>query len=167
MSIHPTGAQHTAAPDALRALQADHREIETLFQQYAALVKADAPDPQREELAGRICTLLVAHAGVEEEILYPAARSVLDRQDPVDRAEVEHQALDELVGKILAMSADDPLYDATVQVLDDYVRHHVAEEEQRLFPLLRETELDVAALGREIERRKQELLTTLEVALEG
>jgi hypothetical protein len=91
-----------AAPDALDLLIADHKEVKGLFKAYEKLVKAEAEADEKQALAQQICTLLTAHATVEEELVYPAARSLLgDDEDLVDQADVEHaRRLQELPQKL-------------------------------------------------------------------
>ena len=148
--------------DAVAILTQDHDEVDVLFERYQALVDDDGSGDQRKELAEHICTMLTVHTTIEEEIFYPAAREALGDERLLDEAEVEHQSAKDLVDQILDSEADESLFDARVRVLGEYVRHHVEEEEGELFPLLRETELDLEALGRELAARKEELLTVEE-----
>ncbi len=59
------------------------------------------------------------------------------------------------------MKPGQPLYDAKVKVLGEQVRHHVEEEETELFPEVRETDIDLAALGAKLAARKAELMSLL------
>lgn len=148
------------ATDAVALLTADHKEVKGLFKAYDKLAEGDADGGEKQALALQICAMLTAHATVEEELLYPAAREVLgDDEDLVDEADVEHACAKELIAQLEAGTPDDdPLYDAKVKVLGEYIDHHVKEEEGEMFPKLRKSELDLEALGEQIAERKAELL---------
>ena len=147
-----------AAPDAIAMLRDDHRQVAALFAQVAKL-RADGA--RKAGLVGRICRALTVHAAVEDEIFYPAARTVLKDFAPVDEADVEHAAVKALVADLERMKPGDSHYDAKVKVLGEYVRHHVKEEQETLFPKLRRTPLDLAVLGVRIATRKRELAGAL------
>jgi len=154
--------------DAIEMLTDDHRRVDELFEDYEA-TKDSADDDDKEQRVVAICVELTVHATVEEEIFYPAAREALseDDSDLLDEAEVEHSTVKELVDQLSAMSPAEALYDAKVKVLSEYVKHHVQEEEERIFPALRESDLDLEALGAEIAQRKQELQEELEEEMES
>jgi hemerythrin superfamily protein len=161
-----TGRRASAAPDAVKLLVQDHKEVKALFKQYDKLVKAEADDDEKQTIAQEICTQLSVHATVEEELFYPAAREVLgDEVDLVDEADVEHASAKDLIAQLEAASpADDDHYDAKVKVLGEYIDHHVKEEEGEMFPKLKKTELDLEALGEQIATRKEQLLARLGAA---
>lgn len=54
-------------------------------------------------------------------------------------------------------SPGEDLWEAQVKVLGEYVNHHVKEEEREIFPKVRKTKLDLAALGEQLFARKLEL----------
>lgn len=146
-------------PDAVKLLKADHKEVKGLFDEYDKLVKAEADSATKQELATQICAMLTVHATIEEEIFYPAARQALEENgDLLDEAEVEHACAKDLIAQLEAASPDEPLYDAKVKVLSEYVQHHVDEEEGELFPKVKKTDLDLDELGEELSARKQALM---------
>ena len=151
----------TKLNDAIKLLTTDHAEVKALFKQYEKLAKAGAPADERQALAQEICDMLKVHTQIEEEIFYPAARAVLDEQDLVDEADVEHASAKELIGQIESGDAADDHYDAKVKVLGEYIDHHVGEEEKELFPEVRKAGLDVVDVGEQLAARKDELLADL------
>lgn len=154
-----------ASTDAIELLTADHKEVRALFKAYRQLVDADGDDEEKSQLALEICTKLTVHATVEEEIFYPAARDVLeDDEDLADEAEVEHASAKDLILQIEESVPADALYDAKVKVLGEYIDHHVEEEEGEMFPKVRQSDLDLQALGEEMAQRKQALLAEMQEA---
>ena len=145
------------ASDATALLEADHREVEALFEAYDSA----GSDTDKKAVADSICLALKVHAQIEEELFYPAARDATGDTDLLDEATVEHQGAKTLVAQIEASAPGQPLYDAQIRVLEEQVRHHVGEEEGELFPQARESGLDLAALGARLAARKAELLALL------
>ena len=160
--IQPTTTARPASqgsPDALQLLMAEHREVKAMFQHYQKLADAGGKGDERMLLASQICVALTVHTQMEEEILYPAARTVLTKdEDIVDEAYVEHAGAKSLIAQIKTMTSDQPLFDAKVHVLGEYIDHHVKEEETEFFPKLRKTALDIDALGAQIAERKKQLM---------
>jgi hypothetical protein len=103
---------------------------------------------------------------LEEEIFYPAVRAQTDDQEAEDllnRADVEHETVDELIAKLHALEADDAMYCAYFTVLAEYVKHHVKEEEQELFPAVQDmSALDLDQLGEDMRQRREELFAEME-----
>jgi hypothetical protein len=118
-------------------------------------------DGDRRELSAQICGLLAVHAMIEEEIFYPAARRAGVKASLLNEAQVEHASAKDLIAQIGASKVSDPLYDARVTVLGEYIRHHVREEEHELFPECRKAEVDMVELGAQLEKRRAELMRKL------
>jgi hemerythrin-like domain-containing protein len=156
----PSASARTAT-DAVKLLVTDHKEVKALFKAYEKLVKDQANGDEKQAIAHKICTLLTVHATIEEEIFYPAARDALPEADLVDEATVEHATAKDLIAQIESMSPGDDLYDAKVKVLNEYIDHHVKEEETELFPKVQKTKVDLDELGSELSSRKEELLAEL------
>jgi hemerythrin superfamily protein len=147
----------TKTQDALTMLEEEHRAVEKLFE---AFERADENDLERKAtLVQRACELLTMHAIVEEEILYPAAKDALDKddKDDVNEAYVEHFLVKTLIEKFTTMQAGDEGFDATFKVLTECVNHHVEEEESELFPELRKAKLDLVSMGERIAKRHEAL----------
>ena len=148
--------------DAVSLLTADHLDVSEMFSEFESLLSDDASEDQRAEVVRQICQALTAHATVEEEILYPAARDALGDDDMIDEAVAEHASVKELIEQIQDMEPSDELFDSTVRMLQESVDAHVEEEEGELFPRLQETDLDLEELGDRIAQRKEEVLAALE-----
>jgi hemerythrin superfamily protein len=151
----PPGAK--GATDAIALLEADHREVDAYFDAF----EAASDDAEKKTLADKICLALKVHAQIEEELFYPPAREKTGDGDLIDEALVEHTGAKTLIAQIEAMLPGQPLYDAKVKVLGEQVRHHVEEEESELFPEVRETNIDLEALGARLAARKAELMVLL------
>ena len=152
------GKRSQIVPDnALSLLESDHREVEGYFEQYKGAKSGD----DKKQIAGKICAALRIHAQIEEELFYPAARKATKDADLLDEATVEHAGAKILIAEIEAMQPGMPLYDAKVTVLREQIQHHVKEEEGELFPKVRETRLDLKALGARMTERKAELMALL------
>ena len=146
-----------APRDAIALLKQDHRSVEALFSQFE-----EADDDELSAIAERVCNMLTVHATIEEELLYPEAREVLsddeEKVELVHEAAVEHGTAKDLIAKIEAMTPDDESFKATVKVLSEYIKHHVKEEENELFPLLKKSELDLKEIGAQLAERKHALM---------
>ncbi len=147
----------TSKKDAIKLLTEDHAKVKKLFREYEKLSKKEDEDG-KEELAQQICKELTIHAQLEEEIFYPAARQAIKDDDLLNEAIIEHSSVKDLISKIKSMKATDPMYDAVVTVLREYVAHHVQEEEEKMFPKVQKSKMDLAEVGGEIAERKEELM---------
>ena len=145
-----------AKKNALTLLRTDHENVQELFDRFEKQ-KEKGTSRQLQELAEQICQELKVHTQIEEEIFYPAVRdNCEDCEDILDEAEVEHASAKQLIAEIEA--AGDDHFAARVTVLGEYVRHHVKEEQNELFPEVRKSEMDLADLGARLEARKAELM---------
>jgi len=142
--------------DAITLLKQDHANVKAMFKEYDEL--GDRAFASKKKLADKLCLELTKHATAEEEIFYPAMRGASkENEDLVDEATVEHGSAKALISQLSQMDPHDELYDARVKVLGEYVNHHVKEEEGELFPKAKKAGLDLAALGRQIAARKDEI----------
>ncbi|WP_229413468.1 hemerythrin domain-containing protein [Massilia violaceinigra] len=139
--------------DAIDILIIEHEEVTALFEQFRGLSVRSKDSKKR--ISEDICDALTIHALLEQEILYPAVRTALKDADLVAEAIVEHASARELIGHIRQMEPENELFDATIKVLWDQVTRHAREEEEKMFPRLRKSKLDLVALGaRMLEYRR-------------
>jgi len=143
-------------PLALELLISDHRKVEQLFAQYEE--EKDGDEETKQQLCERICNELKIHAQIEEELFYPWAREQLDEGELIEEALVEHQSAKDLIAQIEAAGQMDETLDAKVKVLGEYIKHHVKEEENEMFPELRGEQEALDELGQEMAARKAELM---------
>ena len=101
-------------------------------------------------------------AEVEEEIFYPAVRAAIDDDDLMNEAEVEHASAKDLIAQLQEMASSDPMYQAKVTVLGEYIEHHVKEEESEMFSKAKKAKMDLDALGEQMTERKEELMGAIE-----
>jgi hemerythrin superfamily protein len=149
--------KNPGSKDALALLRADHKQVSALFDAY----EGARSTKRKLELSKEICSELKVHTTIEEEIFYPALRRVKGMGDMLDEANVEHAGAKHLIGEIERSSPDDDYYDARIKVLSEYIRHHVKEEQDEIFPKAKKSKVNLQALGEQLAQRKMELNTLL------
>lgn len=148
--------------DAITLLREDHKLLRKLSKELAETTERAVET--RKKLLKRLETELKAHTTIEEELFYPA---ILDATEDVeDRRMVaegieEHRAADRKV--IPDLHRTDPstiAYSGQLKVLKDYLFHHLEEEEEEMFPKVRELigRKELQELGERMLVRKKEPL---------
>ncbi len=151
----PAKKSASAKPqEATALLRADHKAVSALFDQY----ETSRSTAKKKTIVAKICAELSAHAQVEEEIFYPAVKAALKDKEMVPEATVEHASLKDLIAQVEGIEPDGEMFDAKIKVMSEYVKHHVKEEQNEMFPKAKATKLDMMALGAQMAARKQELL---------
>ena len=140
--------------DAIALLKADHRAVSALFTDY----ESARSTTKKKGIVAEICTALSVHAQIEEEIFYPDVKVALKDKLLVPEATVEHAGVKDLIAQLEGVDPDGEMYDAKVKVLSEYVKHHVKEEQNEMFPKVKESSLDLDELGVRMAARKSELL---------
>jgi iron-sulfur cluster repair protein YtfE (RIC family) len=78
------------------------------------------------------------HALAEENVVYPLLREHAQKADDARRLYAEHAEMKvhlfELEASLTAVTS----WQSRVRMLDDLVRHHIRDEEEKEFPLLQE-----------------------------
>lgn len=161
-----TRAGASARTEVINALKDDHKRAKKAFRDFEKL------DPREDSAACqsivmKTCSELEIHTTLEEEFLYPAARSCLKDEELIDEAEVEHDSAKALIAQLKSMRPDDAKYAATFKVLGEYVKHHITEEEKEMFPKLTHAKLDWQELQGSIQSRRESLAEELAAAPES
>lgn len=151
----PTRKNSSQPQEATALLRADHKLVDGLFAEYE---KARS-STKKQQLVNQICTELSVHAQVEEEIFYPAVKAALKDKELIPEATVEHSAVKDLIAQIEGAEPDGEMYDAKIKVLSEYVKHHVKEEHNEIFPKAKSSQLDMLELGARLAERKAELMS--------
>jgi hemerythrin superfamily protein len=134
----------------------DHNEVRGLFSRFQAAEEREDAD-EMGRLAGTIFEELEVHTTIEEEIFYPAVRDgVDDVDDIVEESLQEHHVVDVLMNEARELEAGDDEWVAKLTVLIENVEHHADEEEEEMFPDVREQLGDerLEELGSKMEERK-------------
>src|SRR5215510_817225 len=147
-----------SSPNAVVMIKEDHRQVESLYQDYQLL---DGHPAEQRSVVEQICHELEIHAKLEEDIFYPAVQARLreDGPDLVAEAIEEHNAMKRLIGQLQTGGLADTDYDRTVKQLMDGVQRHVRQEENEMLPRA-EQQLGntIEQLGIQMQHRKQQLL---------
>ncbi len=150
-------------PDAIVLLKTDHKTVEKLFKQFEKL--GDGAKKTKRKLVDQILDELAVHATIEEEHFYPEIRrQVEDIDDTVLEGYEEHHIFELTMLELRELDVEAENFDAKVTVLIEMVRHHVEEEEQEMFPKVRESmgRAELRELGDALEQAKA--TTTLAAA---
>jgi hemerythrin-like domain-containing protein len=127
-----------AQQDVVDVLTADHREFDRIFTQLEGLLGRSDPESLRRkrELVDEVTIGLVKHSVAEETQVYPRVEKQVDK-DEAEHAKEEHAEAEETMKRLERMDPEDPEFDAVVAELIREIRHHVEEEEGRMFTELR------------------------------
>ena len=130
------------APDAIALLTADDHDALDIFSQFEKLISSREPDQDTKQLlVERACTALSIHSQIEEELFYPALRNALNDTSLLDQAEVEHTVCTQLINELESMHPEMIQTTQNSSCLAKYVRHHVTEEQEKIFPKAKKTSL--------------------------
>ena len=123
--------------NALTLLRQDHQNVEALFRRFEQA--GDRAYREKRQIAEKVIEQLSKHAAVEEQVFYPAVRKELpDAAPTVLEALEEHHLVKLSLSEIEKLPPQSERFTPKMTVLMESVRHHVEEEEEELFPKVRE-----------------------------
>ncbi|MFN4282702.1 MAG: hemerythrin domain-containing protein [Alphaproteobacteria bacterium] len=135
----------------LTALKNDHKELKNILSDIEETT--ERAGKTRATLFAKFKEEIVAHARAEEKVVYGELLEVLkkDDRDTILEGYEEHHLVDIWVPEIDKLEPTDEIWAAKCKVLKEMLEHHIKEEEDEIFAMVRE-EFDTAALKTMAER---------------
>jgi hemerythrin superfamily protein len=138
------------------ALSKDHRHFESLLDRLVAASKADndAWKPILDELRRGV----IAHAHAEEAVFYNVLREADQSKMLVMHSYTEHAMAETEIRTLSAAKAFDANWTSLAEKISKDLRHHIAEEESKVFAAARQilSAADAEQIGAAFERMKLE-----------
>jgi len=143
-------------------IKEDHQKLESVFKK---LEKAEPPEVP--DLLRQVQEMLVPHSKAEEQVVYPAIKSMVpDESSDVDDGLEEHHHVEETLDQLLASDPGAPGVDGLIAAMIGEVRHHIEEEEQQILPAFAKaaTNQQLSDLGEQFTAAKEQALKSLQQA---
>jgi hemerythrin superfamily protein len=147
--------------DAITLLRDDHQKVRKLFREFEGAGEDAAKEKRR--IVDEIIQELTVHAYIEEQLFYPTVEGLKPAgsgeapEALVKEAEEEHAQVKLLLAELETMRPEDERFDAKVTVVIDDVSHHAEEEENEMFPKVRDLmgRNDLQELGKRMLELKE------------
>jgi hemerythrin superfamily protein len=139
-------------------IKEDHRKLEAVFKELE-----NEPDDVRS-LLKQVAEMLIPHSEAEEQVVYPAIKSVSPGEgDDVDDGIEEHHHAEEVLQQLLDGDPEAPGGDGLIAAMIGELRHHVEEEEEDIFPKFLEAASNelLSELGEKFTAAKEKSLADL------
>lgn len=136
--------------DAIALLTQQHRTVDRAFDEFSSATDVE----RKRDIARQVIRELSVHAGIEEVAFYPTVKDALpDMAGEIDHDLKEHEEAKQLLKRLEGMDPNDADFEPTFQRIIDDTRHHVQDEENELFPRVREamTQGELDDLGQAME----------------
>ena len=144
--------------DVIEVLEHDHREVEEMFAELESLrgASTDEGKARRKDLTDQVTIELVRHSVAEEVLVYPKVERQVSKEE-VEHAREEHAEAEETLHRLEKLDADDPAFDDDLATLMEEIRHHIADEEGRMFAHMRQVvdADELRTLGARVEAFKK------------
>jgi hemerythrin-like domain-containing protein len=142
--------------NALDLLKKDHQEAARLMDQIETAV--DGGKNSGVELFNQLKNALTLHTSIEEQVFYPALENHQETRDLVKEAYTEHDEVKNLLSEISGLSPSSNDFINKLTELRDNVEHHVEEEENEMFPKVKQVLSlnQIDEIGRRMLEMKQD-----------
>lgn len=129
-------ATNPQTADVVDVLLTQHNEARSLFGQIRG-----ATGKAKKGSFQRLVNLLAVHETAEEMVVYPAVRSTGPDGDRLaDARTAEESEAKDALSTLEKTDINSPEFDTKLQDFEQLVDAHARNEEQEIFPLLRETQ---------------------------
>jgi hemerythrin superfamily protein len=140
--------------NAIDVLKQDHDKVKQLFQRF----ESSDDESLHRRLFEEIKTELQIHSHIEEAVFYPVVEEKDDElNEMVQEAYDEHAEVNDLLVEIEDLNREGSDLRSKVIELKDIVEHHVQEEENEMFPKVRQAmgEEELSRMGEELAAEKR------------
>jgi hemerythrin superfamily protein len=142
--------------DIFELIKIDHRKVEELFSQ----IEGTKDSKKLDQYFKQIYSELNLHSQVEELTFYPTMRDHEGTEELLEEAEQEHTEVKVLLEQMKSLEPGSSEFKAKIKELKEAVEHHVQEEENEVFPKVRQCMSDeelkqLAAEFQEVKNRLQ------------
>ncbi len=138
-----------SAPDPTAQLKQEHDRFRALLEQAQKTTERSAL--RRKKIFAEFSALLALHETVEERVLYAALKKHAKTEPIVQEGFQEHHLADLLMAELKTMAVTDADWGAKFHVMGEGVEHHLKEEEDDMFPLVKRV-LSEKQLAQIVER---------------
>lgn len=137
-------------------IRMDHTKADALFMEIER-----SKDPNKiQEFFGQLYKDLSVHAEAEEQLVYPAVRNYYGKTNDLYSEQAE---MKQMLQQLRSLNPGAPDFKENIRRLRDAVHHHKSQEENEMFPILRdnfsdEEQKQMATQFKSIKARLQEQL---------
>jgi hemerythrin superfamily protein len=140
------------ADDPIAALMRDHDLVRKLADKYLNSSDMEV----KKQAAAQLLQAVHTHSRIEESVFYPNVRCLDDNL--VRHFEQDHLKVDDLLATLQGMAPDEPRAEPMMRELLTSLMNHIEEEENDLFPRLRQSNVDMADIGLQMQALEANLI---------
>ncbi len=147
--------------DIFELIKADHRKVEKIFSELQSTNSSKKLDQGFKQLYQE----LNLHAQVEELTFYPSIRNYEGTEELLEEAEEEHTEVKVMLEQMKSIDSSSAEFKEKISQLKEAVQHHVQEEENEVFPKVRQmmNEEELKQLVTEFQEAKNKLQNEIPV----
>jgi hemerythrin superfamily protein len=138
--------------DPIAALVRDHDMVRKLADKYLNSSDMEV----KKQAATQLLQAIHTHSRIEESVFYPNVRCLDDNL--VRHFEQDHLKVDDLLATLQGMAPDEPRAEPMMRELLTSLMNHIDEEENDLFPRLRQSNVDMADIGLQMQALEANLI---------